>query len=287
MAKVDNLPLIFDLHRSSLDDGPGIRTVVYMKGCPLSCVWCHNPESQSAEPELAFYPELCIGCGECQKVCPHSAIDLMAKSRVLRDRCRRCGRCADECYALALQKIGEEISVAQLVQLLLKDRTFYQRSGGGVTFSGGEPLMHIDYLSEAMQQLKGEGIHLAIETCGFFDLAAWQEKILPYTDLVLYDLKLFDSAEHQRYTGQKNDLILANFRHIVRERGVKVIPRIPQIPGVTDTSKNMEQIIRFLKENGCCEYHVLPFNPGGYAKSLKLGKECPADAVPEFFEKYK
>lgn len=277
MTEAKQLPLIFDVHPGSLDDGPGIRTVVFFKGCPLACIWCHNPESQSPVPEMAFYPERCIGCGECGRVCENQAIDPKSPQMVFRDKCTACGRCADECYALALRRVGEVYSVPRLIELLRKDEIFYATSGGGVTFSGGEPLLYMDYLSEVMRELKREGIHLAIETCGFFEQEEFAVKILPYTDLLLYDLKLFLPSLHRQYTGQDNERILANFRYVVRQPALQVIPRIPQIPGITDTPENLQQITNFLQENGSREYHLLPFNPGGIAKRIRLGKEIPPE----------
>lgn len=275
MTDARKLPLIFDVHPGSLDDGPGIRTVVFFKGCPLACIWCHNPESQSPLPEMAFYPDRCIGCGECGRVCPNHALDPESPEMILRDQCSLCGQCAQECYALALRKVGEEYPVARLVELLRKDEIFYKSSGGGVTFSGGEPLLYMDYLSEVMRLLKAEGVHLTIETCGYFDQEEFATKILPYTDLLLFDLKLFDPVLHRQYTGQDNQCILANFRYVVSEPGLQVIPRIPEIPGITDTPENLQQITDFLKENNCREYHLLPFNPGGLNKRIRLGKEIP------------
>lgn len=164
----EELPLIFNIHRLATDDGPGLRSTVFFKGCPLACDWCHNPESMASTAEVAFFSELCIDCGACIAVCPEGAITPVGEDRVIRSRCTGCGSCADACPSNALRRVGIHYPVPDLVALLLRDRIFYKVSGGGVTFSGGEPTQHMDYLEAVLMSLSGEGIHTAIQTCGYF-----------------------------------------------------------------------------------------------------------------------
>jgi len=274
------MPMIFDIQRFSLDNGPGIRTTVFFKGCPLSCGWCHNPESKRSGPEIAFYPHLCLGCGDCKKNCPQDAISLKDTGRIIRKKCTVCGRCTKECPTGALKMIGQYYSVDYLIELLLRDRNFYEISKGGVTFSGGEPTLFMDYLSQVVRVLKGEDIHLALQTCGMFDWLEFQEKIWPYVDLIFYDLKIFDPQKHRQYTGVGNEKILENFIYLSKQKDKgkdkilsstskiipkTIIPRTPLIPNITDTSENLSQIADFVKRLGYSTHELLPYNPVGVA----------------------
>ncbi|HWQ71140.1 MAG TPA: glycyl-radical enzyme activating protein [Desulfitobacteriaceae bacterium] len=269
-----NSPLIFDIRRGSFDNGPGIRTTVFFKGCPLRCVWCHNPESMESCRELAFYPEHCLKCGECFKVCPSQAITLEGNLRINRTKCNLCADCAKICPAGALKVVGQYYPVNKLLELLLRDKVFYQVSGGGVTFSGGEPLLFINYLSEIIQALKQEKIHTAIQTAGYFSFPEFAAKILPYLDLVMFDLKIYDSAKHKYYTGYGNKVILDNFTRLPAGK-VSVIPRVPLIPNITAVPENLIRIAEFLRKHSCRNYSLLPFNPGGISKWERLGKDIP------------
>ena len=269
----DKLPLIFDIHPFALDDGPGIRTTVFFKGCPLSCLWCHNPESMKSGREIAFYPELCIKCGDCKTVCREDAISLERADRIIRDRCTACGRCAEECPTRALRIVGRYYPVSRLIEILMADRIFYETSKGGITFSGGEPTLYMDYVGKVMKELKANNLHVAIETCGMFDLAEFKARLLPYIDLILFDIKLLDSDKHQCYTGKHNKQILRNFVDLVKESDVKIVPRVPLVPGITATSDNLTQIAAFLKNRGCSPCRFLPYNPGGIAKRIAIGKK--------------
>lgn len=272
------LPVIFDIRRFALDDGPGIRTTVFLKGCPLSCIWCHNPESVMADGEIAYYPRLCIRCSDCTAACVTGAIT-DDPSRVDRGLCSACGSCADVCPAAALKRVGLYYPVDKLIELLLRDRILYETSGGGVTFSGGEPTLHMDYLGASLRELKTSGIHTAIQTCGMFDITEFKEKALPYLDLIFYDLKLIDVRDHVKYTGKDNGVILRNFTDLIREIPGKIYPRMPLVPGITATAGNVRKLGRFLKSLGCNECEVLPYNPAGLSKRAALGN-CVPDPVP-------
>jgi len=268
-------PLVFDIRHFALDDGPGIRTTVFLKGCPLSCVWCHNPESLSPEEEIAFYPALCINCGDCEKVCTENAAQMNHPGRIIRDKCVTCGVCAEKCPSAALKIVGKYYPVNELAVELTKDRIFYDTSCGGVTFSGGEPALHMDYLGEVMRRLKEDNIHIAIQTSGAFDIKEFKEKLLPHIDLIFYDIKLFDSQKHREYTEMENEQILDNFASLSDDGIVTIIPRTPLIPGITATEENLVQIAGFIRSAGCASYKLLPYNPGGIAKMQAIGKSTP------------
>lgn len=268
-------PLIFDIRRFALDDGPGIRTTVFFKGCRLSCMWCQNPESISPETEIAFYPSLCIHCGDCEINCPENAARLDYPSRIVKERCVSCGTCVSKCPSTALKIVGKYYSVPELIEELKKDRVFYETSHGGVTFSGGEPTLHMDYLSDVMAQLKKNGIHVAIQTSGMFDITEFKKILLPHIDLIFYDIKIFNPHKHREYTGMGNQTILENFISLTEEKKSEIIPRTPLIPGITATEENLQQIATFVRNAGCKKYELLPYNPGGIAKMKFFGKTAP------------
>lgn len=280
MKNGETLPLIFDVRRFALDDGPGIRTTVFMKGCPLSCLWCHNPESMYSGREIAFYPKRCINCGECRSACPENAILMEGAERIRRGKCTTCGICVAECPSTALKIVGGKYSVEQLTEGLLSDIIFYETSRGGVTFSGGEPTLYMDYVAEVMRELKKKNIHIAVQTSGMFDLEEFGTKLLPHIDLIFYDIKLFDPREHKKYTGKTNEQILSNYTELAKETGNRIIPRVPLVPGITATNTNLARIADFLNKNGRAEFELLPYNPGGISKRIAIGKEVPA-ALPD------
>lgn len=277
MNNEEKRPLIFKIHHFALDDGPGIRTTVFFKGCPLSCFWCHNPESMSSSREIAFYPKLCIQCSDCIKTCSEGAIQLDTKKKIFREKCSGCGKCAEICPAKALRIIGAYYPAGELVEILMKDRIFYETSYGGVTFSGGEPTLYADYAGEVMRELKKYHVHIALQTSGMFDIYDFQEKLLPYIDLIYYDIKLFDNEGHRKYTGRGNGRILENFICLIKLSNIEIIPRVPLIPGITATQENLSHIADFLSKAGCLTYELLPYNSGGIAKRHSLGKTTPQE----------
>jgi len=271
-------PLIVDIKTGSTEDGPGIRSTVFFKGCPLNCKWCQNPEAMDPQVEIGFYPRHCIGCFDCEEVCPEGAILKEEKERIDRPRCTRCGKCADVCPGKAIRRIGRYYEIDELLEILLRDRVFYEVSGGGVTLSGGEPTLWSQYAGDLLRRLKLEGIHTALQTCGYFDYYAFKEAMLPWLDLIMYDLKLINAEDHLRWTGQDNERILQNFTRLL-DQPVEMIPRIPLIPGFTAPEENLEGISSFLKDNGIRRCSLLPYNPLGLSKWENLGKIRPA--LPE------
>jgi pyruvate formate lyase activating enzyme len=273
--KTTKMPLISAIHHFALDDGPGIRTTVFLKGCPLSCPWCHNPEAISPKVQIAFYAEKCIQCGDCSLACRAGAVSIKKPERIDRTKCSACGKCADACPTLALQRIGTYYPPHLLVEELLRDRIFHETSHGGITFSGGEPTQHMDYLSAVMKLLKQNGVHIALQTAGFFDLNKFTDELLPYLDLIFYDIKFIDSGEHKKWTGKGNKIILANFLKLTEKNKDLIIPRIPLIPGITATKENLVQIAEFIRAAGYDHYELLDYNSAGRAKRLPLGKSIP------------
>lgn len=264
---MQNEPLIFSITRGSLDDGDGIRSVVFIKGCPLRCSWCHNPESQSFSHELFWKYEKCLGCRRCAKACSKGVI-VWKNGRLLwqADGCDACGRCMEQCPSEALQLVGKYYCVEDLTKLLLEDENYYKVSGGGVTFSGGEPLGFPRFVGSVFQKLKEKGISTAVETSGFFEYDKVEKMVLPYLDIVMFDLKILSKELHSRYTGVDNQQILENFGRLY-QTGVQLLPRTPMIPEITDTPENLEAIREFLKQYPNCNEHVrLPYNGLGKKK---------------------
>ena len=265
---------IFDIKRFAVHDGPGIRTTVFLKGCPLSCWWCHNPESINPKPELVLFEDRCIGCGGCFEVCPQKAHEILPDgTRVYhRERCISCGRCVEVCYAEALVMVGREVTVEEVMAELRKDAPFYESSGGGITLSGGEPMFQPRFALAILERCKSEGFHTALDTSGYAPWKAY-ERALPYVDLVLYDLKHIDPAAHRKYTGASNKLILENLVRI-GESGVPIEIRMPIIPGVNDGREDIEGAAEFLKGvKNITQVTLLPYHRFGEAKYERLGRE--------------
>lgn len=275
-----NRPLVLELKGNSLDDGPGIRTAVFFKGCPLRCIWCHNPESKSVEAELSVSLADCIGCGTCRKVCPHGAADPSKPGIVERSKCVRCFVCTESCPPKALQRAGKEMTIEEIVKKCAADKPFYDVSGGGVTLSGGEPTMFADWTGDLARALTEEGMRVHLETCGMFDYGKVREKLLPYISSIYMDVKIIDRDAHKKYCGVYNDVILDNFRRLVAdsaEMGFSFLPRTPLIPEITDTDENLTAIMQLYKETGIKKTGLLPYNPTWYGKTEKLGVSVPAE----------
>ena len=261
--------MIFDIERNSYVDGPGIRTTVFLKGCPLSCVWCHNPESQSFEKQMMFYKSKCIGCGKCREVCPNNL-----KS------CDFCGRCELYCPADARKICGKEYTTDEVLKEIVKDKPFYENSGGGVTLSGGEPLAQYDFSLELLKKAKENGIHTAVETCGYAERSKILE-IAKYIDLFLFDCKETDPELHKEYTGFDNKVILENLKAL-SDAGSKIILRCPIIPGFNDRAEHFKRISETAnKFSGIEHIEIEPFHPLGESKYSALGRKYANIKTPD------
>lgn len=272
-------PLILEVKGNSLDDGPGIRTVIFFKGCPLSCTWCHNPESKRAGAELSHDIRECVACGTCAETCQAGAIDPGGAKFIDRSRCDLCFECVETCPSGALSRVGKSIAVAGLARIVEKDLPFFRTSGGGVTLSGGEPTMFIDYCSQLLQALKEMDVHTIIETCGYFNFDEFNRLVVPFTDSVFFDLKILDAGLHRELCGVDNAGILSNFERLYAEYlagGTEILPRIPLIPGITATDDNLQALAGFLRSNGVRKVALLQYNPLWLEKAAKIGHESPA-----------
>ncbi len=256
--------MVFDIQRFSLHDGPGIRTTVFFKGCPLACRWCHNPESQAPGRELLVRSGLCIACGACRAACPEGAVDDPK-------RCIDCGACADNCYAGAREMVGREMTITEVMAAAERDRAFYEQSTGGVTFSGGEPLAQPEFLRALLAASREKGLHTVVDTSGH---APWPvvDSVRERVDLFLYDLKLVDEARHREWTGASNALILANLRRLAELRQ-QVILRVPLVPGVNDDAASVDRL-GALAASLPCRYPLalLPYHDIGAEKYGRLGR---------------
>lgn len=237
--------LIFDIKKYSINDGPGIRTTVFFQGCPLTCQWCHNPESQPRTAVLLYRVNRCGRCGECAAACPHQAISLNGNAATDRYKCEVCGACAEVCYNGARERSGYEADVAQVMAVIERDIPFYEGSGGGVTFSGGEPLLQHQFLLDLLRACRERGLHTVVDTCGF---AAWEvfERIRNEVNVFLFDLKLMDEERHLKFTGVSNKLVLSNLQSLA-ESGASVMVRVPLIPGINDDHDNLHKTSEFIR----------------------------------------
>jgi pyruvate formate lyase activating enzyme len=271
---------IFRLARFSVHDGPGIRTTVFLKGCPLRCRWCHSPESQHPEPQLALHADRCLECGSCASACEHEAI-LEQEGRYVTDfsRCRACGACVARCPSGARELLGRVVADDDLVREIARDVPFFDESGGGVTFSGGEPFMQPDFLEAMIRRCRERGIHTAVDTCGMVEPSVFA-RIAPLAELVLFDVKAVDPAQHRRITGAANAVILENLRGLsARRQPVRV--RFPLVPGMTDDGENVAAVGTLLRELDLGRVDLLAYHRAGLAKYERLGLDpALADLTP-------
>jgi pyruvate formate lyase activating enzyme len=266
-------PFIFDIKRYAINDGPGIRMVVFLKGCNLNCAWCHNPEGISAETERMYSPAKCISCGTCVEACTEKAITLTPEGIVTdTELCRLCRSCAEVCPTKAIEFSGKFMSVAEIMKEIEKERIFFDQSGGGVTFSGGEPLLQQAFLIELLDECGRRGIHRAVDTAGLASTEILLE-VAGRTDLFLYDLKLMDSKKHREWTGVPNEKILENLS-VLAEKGASIIIRIPLVGGVNDDQENITETARFVSRlsGEKKEVNLLPYHKIAQTKYRKLGR---------------
>jgi pyruvate formate lyase activating enzyme len=276
-----NEGIVFNIQRYSIDDGPGVRTTVFMKGCPLTCLWCSNPESQCMKPEVTYRYTSCKHCLTCVKVCPEGIVTMAEDGiHIDRSKCTLCGECVKNCLPQALQISGKKMTVDEVFKVVKKDADYYEASGGGVTASGGEILAQADFVAALFKKCKEAGYHTNADTTGFGDPKAL-EKILAYSDLVFYDLKHMDPAKHQEYTGQSNDLILKNLKFVV-DKGVPVVIRVPLIPGYNNTDENLhalgKTVAGITKDS---VVNILPYHKYGANKYRMIDMTYQLDNVPE------
>ncbi len=270
--------LILELKGNSLDDGPGIRTVVFFKGCPLSCIWCHNPESKKSGVEISFEPNECVGCNSCIETCTQKALSEKNPFFVDRSLCNLCFECVGNCPSGAIERVGKDMSVNDIVEQVMKDKPFFDTSKGGVTFSGGEPTLNMESLADAAKSLKEKGVHVLIETCGQFNYDQFIERIYPFVDLIYFDIKIINSNNHKKYCGLPNKTILENFKKLHKkylDGGTEIQPRTPLIPGITDTKENLGDIISFYQEANVTKTHLMAYHPLWQDKNLKIGIKSP------------
>jgi pyruvate formate lyase activating enzyme len=280
LGEIDTTGLIFNIQKFAVHDGPGIRTTVFLKGCPLACRWCANAESLSPEPELGFIRERCDGCGNCLTVCTRDAVsrDGEGAIRFDRERCDACGECVMACPAEALTVYGRRVTVTEVFGEVSRDRAFYQSSGGGVTVSGGEPLLQADFVRALFRECRESGIATCLDTSG----CASAEKlcqVLAFTDYVLLDIKHLDTERHQLFTGQPNELILANAR-LIADSGVPMLCRMPLVAGINDDAANIAAMAAFIRGLGeGIALELLPYHRLGAGKYHILGRTYPGETL--------
>lgn len=264
---------IFDIQRFSIHDGPGIRTAVFLKGCPMDCLWCHNPEGIAAGKDILFSPEKCIGCGYCLRVCGHKAHKLIDGRHVLdRSLCKSCGACARECYSGAIEAAGREVEVGEVINVVMRDRPFYDTTGGGMTLSGGEPLAQADFCEALLREAGARGLHRCVETSGYADFTVI-ERMRGLTDLFLYDIKDSDDKRHRQLTGVSNGPILDNLKRL-HALGARIVLRLPLIPGQNVRDGHFEAVAALVKSlPGLCGVEMLPYHRLGVSKLRRTARQ--------------
>ena len=285
----DKKGIIFNIQKFSVHDGPGIRTIVFLKGCPLRCLWCSNPESQKNQKEIAWSAQKCIGCSQCTNNCELKAISLNDKNelKINRETCTSCFKCANVCPSTALHVIGEEKSISEILDEVEADEVFYNNSEGGLTLSGGEPLLQSDFVIEILKEAKRRRIDCAIETTGYVEWKVLKEAC-KYLDTVLFDIKCIDSEKHKKFTGVNNERIIENFTNMCIEFPDKpVIARTPIIPGFNDSEEDIIGIIDFLKQFPNVSYEFLPYHRLGQSKYASLDRPYPLGDIKLDSEKMK
>jgi len=273
---------VFNIQRYSIQDGPGIRTTVFLKGCPLRCHWCSNPESQALHPELLYFETQCTGCHRCLEVCPNRATLLDSNGEIVIDRglCKACGVCVEACLSEARVISGELMTLDYVVDVVKKDGLFYRNSNGGVTFSGGEPTYQDAFLLELLKDCQRKGFHTCLDTCGYVQWTVLKD-ILEYVDLVLFDVKHMDSETHKELTGVDNRLILDNVKRVV-EMGKEIIIRVPLLPGVNDSEENIRALGSFTSQLSIKRVDLLPYHKLGVKKYERLDMEYKLKKLSSF-----
>lgn len=271
--KKANSAIIFDIERFAIHDGPGIRTVVFFKGCGLRCLWCANPESQRFKPEVIFKPSVCKGCKKCIESCKQGAITANEFGFISSNECIACGNCVDSCVYDAREIVGEEMSVTKVTKEVLRDLEYYRQSGGGVTFSGGEPLLQAPFAVEIAKELKKHNISVLLETCGFFEFRQFIS-ISSYLDMIYFDVKHMDTQIHKKLTGVDNTRILDNLKNVDRMFKGEVVVRYPYIPSCNDDKQSIESFLRFVSNlQNINKVEFLPYHRLGWPKYVGLGRE--------------
>lgn len=273
-----NRNIIFNIQKFCVNDGPGIRTTVFLKGCPLNCIWCHNPESKKTEPQIFYNKEKCLVCGKCAEVCPNHCHTFSDKHEFDRSACSVCGACTEVCMTNALEKTGERQSLESIINEVMKDEMFYQNSNGGMTLSGGEPMFQFDFTKELLQEAKKRGLHTCMETCGFASRKQFEE-IAPMVDIFLYDYKETDPEKHKKFTGVRNDLILDNLDFLDHLQA-NLILRCPIIPSLNDREEHFNGISALANRyHHILEVDVEPYHPLGTGKAVMLGGKNLLDGL--------
>lgn len=271
--------LIFDIQHGSLHDGPGTRTTIFLKGCPLHCVWCHNPEGLSPRAEISFRAERCTGCHSCAEICPEHVHQFGETHSMTRDFCQACAMCVSKCPAEALRRVGEWLPLEQVLAEVEADRAVYAAMGGGLTLTGGEPMLQFTFMRALLEEAHQRGIHTCVETCGYAARARYQA-ILPFVDIFLFEYKATDAEEHARLTGVSNRAILSNLDFLLSS-GANVILRCPLVPGVNDHSRHLEGIAalssRYPRLVGI---EVMPYRDTGIDKAARVGKHPTLEGIP-------